>query len=114
MIRLLRRALLEWGGPAHCGDQLAGAMGFASEEDLIKQAERLRGALGSDLPIAPADWARVLLSVEIVFVSDVAGSGYEWSTTTGFDDAATLKMIRSIQRKLSRVIKAYYGSTPGS
>jgi hypothetical protein len=34
-IRLLRRALLEWGGPARCSDQLAVGMGFAGAQDLF-------------------------------------------------------------------------------
>lgn len=29
----LRRALLEWGGPARCGDELAVGMGFEGVQD---------------------------------------------------------------------------------
>ncbi|MFF2923812.1 hypothetical protein ACFVTP_15635 [Streptomyces celluloflavus] len=111
-IELLRRALLEWGGPARCSDQLAVGMGFAGAQDLIDQCRRLRGALGEDLQLAPVDWARILLAVEIVFVSDLAGSGYEWSTTTGRGDESTIRMLRSIQRKLARTVRPYYGKTP--
>jgi hypothetical protein len=111
-IELLRRALLEWGGPARCSDQLAIGMGFADAQDLFGQCRRLRGALGEDLPLAPVDWARILLAVEIVFVSDLAGSGFEWSTTTGLGDEPTIRMLRSIQRNLTRVVSPYYGKTP--
>jgi len=112
-IKLLRRALAEWGGPAHCSDQLAVGMGFADERDLLDQCRRLRLALTDDLPLAQVDWARALLAAEIVFVSDLMGAGVEWSTTTGLSDEATIETLRSIQRKLGRTIRPYYGKTPG-
>lgn len=109
---LLRRALLEWGGPARCGDQLAVGMGFESERDLLDQCVRLRRALADDTPLAPVDWARILLAVEVVFISDLVGTGTEWSTTTGRGDEATIKTLRSIQRKLGATVRPYYGETP--
>ncbi|MBT2385320.1 hypothetical protein [Streptomyces sp. ISL-11] len=111
-VDLLRRALLEWGGPAHCSDQLAAGMGFIDSQDLLDQALRLRNALGEDAPLTPADWARTLLATEIVFVSDLAGSGVEWPTTTGRDDEATITLLRVIQRKLARTVSPYYGKRP--
>ncbi|GHH86307.1 hypothetical protein GCM10018793_57670 [Streptomyces sulfonofaciens] len=112
-IKLLRRALAEWGGPAHCSDQLAVGMGFADKRDMLDQCRRLRLALTDDLPLAQVDWARALLAAEIVFVSDLMGSGGEWSTTTGLSDESTIRTLRSIQRKLGRTIRPYYGKTPG-
>ncbi|WP_406067147.1 hypothetical protein OG372_00245 [Streptomyces sp. NBC_01020] len=112
-IKLLRRALAEWGGPAHCSDQLALGMGFADERDLLDQCRRLQLALTDDIPLAQVDWARALLATEIVFVSDLVGSGVEWSTTTGLSDESTIRTLRSIQRKLGRTIRPYYGKTPG-
>lgn len=111
-VKLLTRALLEWGGPAHCSDEIAVGMGFASAQHLFDQCQRLRKALGEDAPLGAADWARTLLATEIVFVSDLAGSGVEWSTTTGYDDAATIRMLRMIQRKLARTVSPYYGKRP--
>jgi hypothetical protein len=111
-IRLLRRALLEWGGPARCSDQLAVGMGFTGAQDLSDRCDRLRDALGDDVPLAPMDWARTLLATEIVFVSDLAGSGFEWSTTTGLGDEPTIRTLRSIQRKLARTVSPYYGKSP--
>ncbi|MEV7388610.1 hypothetical protein [Streptomyces sp. NPDC091215] len=96
-VKLLTRALLEWGGPAHCSDQLAVGMGFADVQDLFDQCQRLRKALGEDAPLGAADWARTLLATEIVFVSDLSGSGVEW---------------RVIQRKLARTVSPYYGKRP--
>ncbi|MEU3567708.1 hypothetical protein AB0E96_04635 [Kitasatospora sp. NPDC036755] len=113
-VRLLQRALLEWGGPARCSDQLAFGMGFADAGDLLDQCRTLRRALGNDEPVKPVEWARTLLAAEIVFVSDLAGSGVEWRTTTGLSDEATLPILRSIQRKLSRTVSAYYGRRPAA
>ncbi|MFJ2951492.1 hypothetical protein ACIO8H_28220 [Streptomyces sp. NPDC087226] len=112
-IKLLRRALAEWGGPAHCSDHLAVGMGFADQHDLLDQCDRLRNALADDAPLTQVDWARVLVATEIVFVSDLMGSGVEWSTTTGLSDESTIRALRSIQRKLGRTLRPYYGKTPG-
>ncbi|MGW2818941.1 hypothetical protein [Streptomyces sp. NPDC001415] len=111
-IAILRRALLEWCGPARCSDQLAVGMGFTDAQHLVDQCLALRSALASDEPIAPVEWARVLLAVEIVFASDLMGSGVEWPTTTGLDDESTITALRVIQRKLARTIRPYYGKTP--
>ncbi|OKJ02608.1 hypothetical protein AMK18_14565 [Streptomyces sp. CB01249] len=113
-VRLLRRALGEWGGPARCSDQLAFGMGFADARDLLDQCGLLSRALADDDPVEPVDWARTLLATEIVFVSDLVGSGVEWQTTTGLSDATTLPILREIQRKLSRTVSAYYGTRPAA
>ncbi|MFJ8963475.1 hypothetical protein ACIRG5_29220 [Lentzea sp. NPDC102401] len=87
-------------------------MGFRSVQDLLEKCQSLRVELHEDRPLEAVDWARVLLAVEVVFVSDLVGSGVEWSTTTGFDDATTLLRLRAIQRKLANTISPYYGKTP--
>ncbi|WP_051731982.1 hypothetical protein [Kitasatospora phosalacinea] len=110
---LLRRALGEWGGPARSGDAMAYALGFADAADLLTGCGRLSGALREDLPLSPADWARALLATEVVFASDLVGSGVEWSTTTGWDDAETVRRLRSVQRKLGPVLRGQYGGRPG-
>ena len=109
---LLRRALGEWGGPAHASPEMAVAMGFADVADLLVQVRRLRGAFKDDQPIDPVDWARALLATEIVFVSDLVGTGFEWSTTTGRSDEETIRELRGIQRKLGRVIRPFYRTRP--
>lgn len=111
-VELLRRSLLEWGGPTRCSDPLAVGMGFADAQDLLDQCRVLNLALGEDAPLRAVDWARMLLATEIVFVSDLAGSGVEWSMTTGFTDEATIRTLRSIQRKLAGTVRPATG--PGS
>ncbi len=97
---VLRSGLLEWAGPARCSPEMAVAMGFESKEDLFRQADRLREALRRKEPLTQQDWVRTLLATEIVFASDVLGSGHDWSVTTGFSDTHTLALLRSIQRKV--------------
>jgi hypothetical protein len=97
---LLSRGLAEWGGPAYCTDALAVAMGFDSVADLAVQSDRLLRSLDAREPLSRWDWTRVLLATEIVFVSDVVGSGVEWETTTGLADARSLEVLRDLQRKL--------------
>ena len=105
-------ALGEWLGPARCSDEMAYAMGFADAAGLVEETRRLSRAIKADEPIAPADWARILQSTEVVFVSDLAGSGYEWSATTGWSDEGTVRLLRGLQRQLRKVIKPYYGKRP--
>lgn len=97
---VLGRGLLEWGGPAVATNVLAVAMGFASVEDFAVQRRRLRAALNARQPLSRWDWSRMLLATEIVFASDVLGSGLEWPTTTGLGDVETLEILRGLQRKL--------------
>ena len=111
-VELLVRALLEWGGPGHASDELARGMGFAGAEDLLERCRSFRRDLESDTPIESANWARILLATEIVFVSDLVGSGTEWRTTTGMNDESTIRMLRTIQRKLGKVLRSHYGRTP--
>jgi hypothetical protein len=99
---LLAQGLLEWGGPAHCTEALAAAMGFASVEDLLRgSGPRIARAIRARAALSRADWRRALLATEIVFVSDVVGSGIDWSTTTGLEDSATIQLLRQVQRKLT-------------
>jgi hypothetical protein len=90
----------EWGGPAACTDAMARAMGFGSVRDLFDESERLLAALRTRRPLSRWDWTRTLLATEIVFASDVVGSGVEWTITTGLDDVRTLQALRELQRKL--------------
>lgn len=111
-VELLVRALLEWGGPGHASDELARGMGFAGSEDLLERCRLFRRDLESNTPIESVSWARILLATEIVFVSDLVGSGTEWRTTTGMNDEETISSLRSIQRKLGKVLRGHYGRTP--
>lgn len=77
-------------------------MGFDGVADLDLQSPRLREAVEETQPLSREDWRRILLMTEVAFASDVVGSGVEWSITTGMSDEETLRLLRSIQRKLVR------------
>lgn len=79
-------------------------MGFGSVQALFREADRLIEAIEGEQPLSRWDWSRALIATEIVFASDVMGSGHDWSMTTGLDDAPTLVRLRELQVKLRPVI----------
>jgi hypothetical protein len=101
---MLDRGLVEWGGPACCTDAMAVGMGFTDAQDLFAQADRIRAELDAGRGVSRWDWSRALLATEIVFASDVMGSGVEWTITTGLDDARSIHVLRGLQRKLTGVV----------
>jgi hypothetical protein len=100
--RFLRAALLDWGGPARPTDELAAAMGFSSAESLSGEARALWKQIEARETLTKEEWRRVLLAVEIVFASDVMGSGLDFRFTSGIPDEEAIKILRSLQRKLPR------------
>ena len=101
---VLNRGLVEWGGPARCTPLMAAALGFDGSADLLAEGYRIADDLEAGRPLTARDWTRALLATEIVFASDVLGSGVEWTDTTGLDDFETLQALRSVQRKLVGVV----------
>ncbi|WP_405388861.1 hypothetical protein OG596_13515 [Streptomyces sp. NBC_01102] len=112
--RLLQQGLIEWSGPARCTEEFAVAMGFDSVEDVIRRGLWIRGVLEAMGDLDPMDWARALLATELAFASDVVGSGYEWSTTTGWPDDITVRVLRSVQLKLIRTVSPLVGRGLGT
>jgi hypothetical protein len=55
--------------------------------------------------LSSADWGRALVATEFAFASDYYGSGVDWATTTGCDDATTIRRLREVQRKLAGIAK---------
>jgi hypothetical protein len=98
--RVLAGGMHEWGGPAWCPEELAVAMDFENLSDFFGQRDRLASAIESGRPLSRRDWHRMLLATEIVFISDVVGSGHDWNHTVGITDEETLHVLRSLQRKL--------------
>jgi hypothetical protein len=97
---LLRWGVIEWGGPAKCTEEMARAMGFASVDDLFAQTDRLTSAIAAGA-MSRLDWMRVLLATEVVFASDVLGSGIDWEATSGLSDEDSIAILRRVQRKLA-------------
>lgn len=111
---LLQQGLMEWCGPARCTEEFAVAMGFDSIQDLSRRGLSIHGALAGRKALDPMDWARALLATELAFASDVVGSGYEWSTTTGWADDTTVRVLRSVQLKLIRTVAPLVGRGLGT
>ena len=110
---LLRCGLVEWGGPARCSEELAIAMGFLRFDDLLAEAKRIWAQLERREPLSRWDWTRALLATEIVFVSNVLGSGTDWPITTGWKDERTITTLRGLQTKIGRArAMTYVGTRP--
>lgn len=101
---LLDRGLVEWGGPARCTEAMAIAIGFSGVADLLTEGYRIADDLSNRRPLSRTDWTRALLATEVVFASDVLGSGHDWEADTDLDDAATIGVLRSVQFRLAGVI----------
>jgi hypothetical protein len=74
--------------------------GVLAEMRALTPASRVQAALAGGEPLSPIDWLRTLLATEIVFASDVVGSGIDWSSTTGLTDEHTIQVLRTVQRKI--------------
>lgn len=98
----LRAALLDWGGPARPTEDIARAMGFGGAESMSEEAWTLWKRLESGEGLSLADWRRTLLAVELIFASDVVGSGLDWPITSGYSDVQSITILRGLQRKLPR------------
>ena len=111
---LLRAGLSEWSGPARCTEELAVAMGFSGVSDLVTQGGRICDALAAGLPLSRTDWVRALLATEVVFISNVVGSGWDWETTTGMTDVKTLERLRGLQQHVvtGGVVGEVFGTLP--
>ena len=97
---LLARGLREWGGPTRATNPVARAIGFSDVESLCDGAKNIATALVAEEDPTPQDWARALVATEIAFASDFYGSGWDWSSSTGYDDETTIRRLRGVQRKL--------------
>src|SRR5688572_22344130 len=105
-IRLLRKGLMEWSGPARASEKVAIVMGFPNVESIAQECRSLKERIVRGESLNSTDWTRVLLATELAFVSDIVGSGVEWATTTGWPDDITIAILRSVQRKLVEPVAA--------
>jgi|SRR5918999_227224 hypothetical protein len=102
---ILARGLIEWGGPATATDEIAHLLGFNSVADLYETGHAIADALRAGESLSALDWRRALFATELVFASDIVGSGVEWPITTGFTDDETIRALRAVQRKLGRIAR---------
>ncbi|MDA0184819.1 hypothetical protein OJ997_31240 [Solirubrobacter phytolaccae] len=97
---LLVSGLNEWGGSARPTPDVAKLMGFGGVEALLREGGVIARKVKAREPLSAADWRRALFATEIVFVSDLVGSGVDWATTTGLTDEQSIRLLRDVQRKL--------------
>ncbi len=112
--RVLVAGLTEWSGPARPTEELAVALGFDGLDDFGSERLGLWWALEQHQPLTRLDWARVLMATEIVFASNVVGSGHDWMFTVGISDEETLFLLRTIQLKLTGEVRPLLGRGLGT
>lgn len=100
---LLASGLLEWAGPASIPAGLAAMLEFDGAEQVAEWLAVTERDLRANGSLVPLDWVRCLVLTEIAFVSDVLGSGWDWSATTGLSDEETIQRLRSVQERLGHV-----------
>jgi hypothetical protein len=87
-------------GPAHVTDALAVFVGFADANDMVRRCYDMAGRVRSDGRIEDLDLQRGQLACEILYSSDIYGSGLDWVAVTGLDDADAIGLLRRIQVKM--------------
>lgn len=112
----LRGALNEWNGGALCTEELAFAMGFGSTAELgVELNDHLLPTLDEEEPVlSRLDWLRVLLATEIVFASTIVGTALDWPVTVGVSDEDSIRILRSIQRKIGPQVRYLVGNGFGT
>ena len=108
--RLLQAGIGEWSGPARCSSGLALLLAFDSCDHLEAWLPGAQRAVAAGAPLLPRDWRRCLVLTELAFASDVLGSGYDWSTTTGLSDSESVRLLRGVQRRLAPFVFDDQGS----
>jgi hypothetical protein len=99
--RMLFYGLIDWGGPASdCPEPLAVALGFENTDDLAIDGRRIADDIYDSRAVSDRDWTRALFAAEIIFASDLLGTGSEWTTIHGGDDAYWLEVLRGLQQKI--------------
>jgi hypothetical protein len=112
--KVLVFGLLDWFGPARCTEEMAIALGFKSYRHFSKDSRRLMRALESNAPMSRLDWLRTLLATEVCFASNVLGSGTDWVFTCNISDEDSIKILRSLQRRLTAEIVGLIGNGFGT
>jgi hypothetical protein len=96
----LVQGLIQWSGATRPTEAAAGLVGFASLEAAAKQIPTLAARLTRNEPMASCDWGRALAVSELMFASDRVGAGVEWEALTGLSDGESVRVLRTLQRKL--------------
>jgi len=98
--RMLFYGLVDWGGPARCTGAPAIALGFDGLEHLDREGRRIAQDIYEGRPVSLRERTRAMFSAEIIFASDVMGTGKEWGVIQGGDDANWLGILRALQHNV--------------
>jgi len=109
---ILACGLIEWGGPASGTDEIARLIGFRDLSSLYEDGSRIADSIRGGHALSADDWRRALLATELVFASDLIGSGIDWEVTTGFGDERTIRLLRNAQRKLAHIVRSFEPAQP--
>jgi hypothetical protein len=96
-------ALIEWSGVATGAPLPIKTLGIATnwiEFDSLVSC--LETAIVGQEPMSALDWTRTLFLTEVSWASNVVGAGLDFALVTSISDEEAVKLLRSIQWKLSR------------
>ncbi len=97
---MLNYGLVDWGGPSHCTDAFATAMGFTGLHGIESEAATIAAAIRAGEPLSVRDWTRALISTEVIFASEVVGTGGGWTSIQGGSDEHWVGVLRRLQHKV--------------
>ena len=97
---VLLAGLLSYRESSRPTQAMSVAMGFDGRDEFEGDRRRIADALKQSHGLSRLDWTRALLTLEVMFASDVMGAGYEWELVTGLSDSETLAVLRRLQFKL--------------
>jgi hypothetical protein len=102
----IETALIQWRWLATGFPLPIKALGLAEDWSQFDElVDRLRAAIAAKEPLSDLDWARALFLTEISWASDLVGAGVEFRYN-GISDEEAVKLLRSIQRKISSRYRA--------
>lgn len=104
---LLVWGLQVWQGASHPSLAMRYALGFEDYTDIFPWTSEKVRTIGPLVELTRADWTQLMLLVELGFVSDNMGAGLKWIAISGIPDDQTMRLLRSVQRKLRSVLIRY-------
>jgi hypothetical protein len=108
---LLVWGLQVWHGASHPSLAMRHALGFEDYADIFPWTSEKVRKIGPLVEFTRADWTQLMLLVELGFASDNMGAGLKWIAISGIPDDQTIRLLRSVQRKLRSALIRYDSRT---
>jgi hypothetical protein len=100
-------ALIQWSSVATGSPLPIKALGIAEDWPQFDElVDRLRAAITAKEPLSDLDWARALFLAEVSWASNLVAAGLDFALVTSISDEEAVKLLRSIQRKISSRYRA--------